>query len=191
MQTHTAKFLPLSITKAADPKYDAQFVLSASSEDRVGDTIAVEAYEGAIGKLKSLIALWQHDTDRPIGAWDNLRIEGKKLVADLRLAGTALARMVKELLDSDVPLGASIGFRGKAEPRANGRGYHFKEIELLETSIVSVPAHPAARRIAKNFNIDLDSLSVGDPANSGPSKAVILKAKAAILTANRTIRSKP
>lgn len=116
MQT---KHLPIEITKAASSEYDARFVLSASAPDRVGDTIAPKAYDTAIKQVgEKLIALYQHDPDRPIGFWTNLKRDGETLVGDLKLAGTNLGKMVKELLASGVPLGASIGFRGKGEPRS-------------------------------------------------------------------------
>jgi phage head maturation protease len=102
--------------------------------------------------------------------------------------------MVRELLDADVPLGASIGFRGAGKLNDDG-GIHFKTIELLECSIVSVPAHPEAMRIAKAFHLEhlLPQASGSRRAASGhnPAQAdTIVRAKAAILSANRTLRKK-
>lgn len=181
------KSLDVVIEKAASSEYDARFIMSASTPDRVKDTIEPKAYEPNLGK--SLIALYQHDPDRPIGRWDNLRVEAGKLIGDLKVASTNLGLMIKQLIADGVPLGASIGFRGKGEPNKVG-GIHFKELELFECSVVSIPAHPRAMQIAKSFGVELQSSESGS--NSVESdhqpEAVVDRAKAAILSANKTIR---
>jgi HK97 family phage prohead protease len=178
------KSLPVTIEKATG-EYDARFVMSATSPDRVKDTIEASAYTPNLGKR--LIALYQHDPDRPIGYWDNLRVESGKLLGDLKVASTNLGLMVKQLIADDVPLGASIGFRGRGEANKAG-GVHFKDIELMECSVVSIPAHPKAMQIAKSFGVDLSN-GHAQNAESGKDHAAIIKiAKAAILRANRTIR---
>lgn len=185
MQT---KHLPVSIEKAASDEFDARFVMSATSPDRVKDTIDASAYTPNLGK--KLIALWQHDHDQPMGYWENLRVEAGKLIGDLKVASTNLGLMIKQLIADGVPLGASIGFRGKGEPNKVG-GIHFKEIELFECSVVSVPAHPRAMQIAKSFGIDLPAGEGDANAQMGATKQQsIQRAKAAILSAKRTIRSK-
>jgi HK97 family phage prohead protease len=146
------KHLPVSIEKSSDPAFDARFVMSASSPDRVKDTIDPAAYTPSLGK--KLIALWQHDRDQPFGYWHNLKVDAGKLVGDLKVAGTNLGMMIKQLIADGVPLGASIGFRGKGEDNKIG-GIHFKTIELLECSVVSVPAHPLAMQVAKSYGITL------------------------------------
>lgn len=183
---HT-KHLQVTVEKAASDEFDARFVMSATSPDRVKDTIEEDAY--AANLKRDLIALWQHDHNQPVGVWKNLRVEAGRLIGDLKVASTNLGLMIKQLIADGVPLGASIGFRGKGEPNKAG-GIHFKEIELLECSVVSVPAHPRALQIAKSFGMDATSLgaqpeegeSAQDPA------ATLAKAKSAILAANRTLR---
>ena len=183
MQT---KHLPILIEKAADPAFDARFVMSASSPDRVRDTIDPAAYKSL--RVEKLIALWQHNPDQPVGYWSNIKADGARLVGDLKLAGTNLAQMIKQLIADGVPLGASIGFRGKGEPNKDG-GIHFKEISLLETSIVSIPCHPSAMQIAKSFGLASVIESAPDAAQSGNSpNETIQRAKAATLAANRALR---
>lgn len=183
------KFLNVTIQKADNPDYDARFVMSATTPDRVQDTIDAAAYKPNLGR--KLIALWQHKSDQPFGYWHNLRVEGTKLIGDLKAAGTNLGQMIKQLIADGVPLGASIGFTGSGEPNKRG-GIHFKEIEILECSVVSVPAHPTAMQIAKSFGIELPSKAQdGTQGTSAHPDAdrVISEAKAAILRANRTLRS--
>ena len=167
MQT---KHLHVTVEKASSPEFDAKFVLSASSPDRMGDTIDPVAYKAVAAKIKKLVALWQHDSNQPVGFWTNLKADGERLVADLKLASTNLGNMIKQLLADEVPLAASIGFRGEGEPRKDARGnfvgMHFTKLDLLETSLVSVPAHPKAQQIAKQFGV---FLTPEQPSDAGSS----------------------
>jgi HK97 family phage prohead protease len=182
------KSIDVTIEKAASSAYDARFVMSATTPDRVNDTIDVKAYEPNLGK--SLICLWQHDTDKPCGRWDNIRVESGKLIGDLKVASTNLGMMIKRLIADGIPLGASIGFAGRGEKNKAG-GTHFKEISLHECSIVSVPAHPRAMQIAKNYGIELSKsldASVDSDTSSKDPEAIIKKSKSVILAANQTLR---
>jgi HK97 family phage prohead protease len=185
MQT---KHLPVTVEKA-DPAsgFDARFIMSAATPDRVKDTIDPAAYKSA-AKSDKVIALWQHDPDKPIGFWTDLKADGDRLVGYIKLASTNLAQMVKQLLADGVPLASSIGFRGKGELNDIG-GIHFKSIELMECSIVSVPAHPRAVQIAKQFNLSSVIEKQVDTARSGitPNETVA-RARQAILLANKELR---
>jgi len=166
------------------------WVISSSNYDRVNDRIMLPALKSQVGK--DVLCLWQHSPDQPIGRWTNLRMKGDKLVADLILAKTNLGLMIRELLAVQTPLGASIGFRGKAKQNDKG-GFDFNEISLMETSIVSVPCNEDAMAIAKSFGISPETLVsvTGDEepsASSGNSPDALIRAKAAILAANRAIR---
>lgn len=177
------KFYQAQIVKADSDEYDATFIMSSASPDRVNDTIDPEAYKPFIGQ--KLIALWQHNSEKPFGFWDNLRMKGDSLVGDLKSAGTIIGGMVRQLLDADVPLGASIGFRAEKWEHLDNGGIHFKEIELLECSVVSVPAHPLAVQLAKHLEDTKPSNGSGTTASGD----VIKRAKQTIIKANKTIRS--
>jgi HK97 family phage prohead protease len=177
------------IEKAASSDFDARFIMSAGTPDRVKDTIEPGAYDAAT-KIDKLIALFNHDADKPVGYWTNLKREADTLTGHIKFASTNLGRMLKQLIDDGVPMGASIGFRGKGVSNKAG-GIHFNEIELLETSIVSTPAHPRAMQIAKQFGIDLSAVEPDAPRVASDASAFTLdRAKAAVLAANRTIRNK-
>jgi HK97 family phage prohead protease len=135
----------LQLKKSPVAEFDARFILSAGSRDRVKDTIDPAAYAPNLGKR--LAALLGHGRTDVIGYWDKLKVEGDALIGDLKFVSTALGVMVKTWLDEGVPLFASIGFRGKGEPNDIG-GVHYTALDLLETSIVTVPAHPRAQRRA-------------------------------------------
>lgn len=178
----------LTIEKAAGNA--GTFVLTSPTPDRDLDTITETAIRSAAKKVKRLITLWQHKFDQPIGSWENLRMDGKRLLGDLKLSATNLGQMVRQLLDEDVPLAASIGFMGKGDWNDSG-GIDFTEIELLECSVVSVPSNPDAVRIAKCYGIEVAPVGasdaelrevVSDPSNA--SLEAIRNAKRAIARVN-------
>lgn len=187
------KHLDVEIVKADSSEFDAAFVMSAGSPDRVNDTIDPKAYAKAVTGDK-LIALWQHSADQPIGYWQNFKTVGDTLRGQLKIAGTNLGKMIKQLIADDVPLGASIGFKGRGEPNKKG-GIHFKEIELMECSVVSIPAHPRAMQVAKSFGLEefVQPQSEGEDYEGASARCIeetMRNAKAAILAANQTIRRK-
>lgn len=142
-----------AVISKAKGQGDATYVISSPSLDRDRDRILPEALEAVAKKGGQIIALWQHKSDQPIGFWNNLRMQGAKLLADLQLAGTNLALMVRDMLGEDVPLAASIGFMGRGTLNDQG-GIDYDAIELLETSIVSVPSNRDAQRIKAKYGID-------------------------------------
>jgi HK97 family phage prohead protease len=186
------KHLPVTVEKSESEAFDARFVMSAATPDRVKDTIEPSAYKSVVNNTRKLIALWQHDPDRPIGTWENLKAEGDRLTGYIKFASTSLAQMAKTLIADGVPLGASIGFRGSGEPNKTG-GIHFKSIELLECSVVSIPAHPRAMQIAKSFGVSLTpETSASSTAGSSDEErdAVLKRAVAARENALNSINSK-
>lgn len=181
---------PITIQKSDSADFDARFVMSAASLDRVRDTIEPKAYSKAATKVDRLIALFNHDYDKIVGYWGNLKAAGDTLTGYIRFFPKDWGAMTKEMLEFGIPLGASIGFQGRAEANKHG-GLHFHEIELLETSIVAVPAHPRAQQIAKSFGFDLPDISEIDPEEQPAritQQEIITNAKAAILRANKTMR---
>jgi HK97 family phage prohead protease len=186
------KHIAVTVEKAVNSEFDARFVMSAATPDRVKDTIDVKAYDSAT-KIDKLIALFNHDPNQVAGYWTGIKAAGDTLSGSIKFASTSLGQMLKTLIDEGVPMGASIGFRGKGEPNKQG-GIHFKEIELLETSIVSTPCHPRAMQIAKSFGIELpgesefeiDTEAAALPVESQTKR----KAVAALTIANATLSIK-
>lgn len=112
--------------------------------DRMGDVIEPGAFKGAKGPLPMLAF---HRPDDPVGVWaeisettKGLTVKGRLLIDDL-----PRAREVRALVQSGAVTGLSIGFMTKkAEARRDG-GRTIRAVELVEVSLVSVPAHPGAR----------------------------------------------
>lgn len=112
--------------------------------DRMGDEIMPGAFKGAKAPLP-LLAF--HRPDDPIGVWESisetpkgLAVSGRLLIEDL-----PRAREVRALVTSGAVTGLSIGFMTKSASARRGGGRTIKSVELVEISLVSVPAHPGAR----------------------------------------------
>lgn len=150
------KFITGEIQKATSTTHDGLFVLNEESEDRMGDIIEVAGWDLKNFK-KNPVALWMHDHDKPIGTWGNVRVEGKQLLGELKLATTNLARMAKQLIEDGVLKAVSVGFRPKEhEPIDEKEPYgawRIKAAELFEVSLVSVPAHQNALLLSKSLGL--------------------------------------
>jgi phage head maturation protease len=85
-----------------------------------------------------------------------------KLIGRLKLAAKGTSQRIDEiisLVEQGVLKAVSVGFRPiDREPMSDGRGLRYKRQELLETSVVSVPANPAALAVAKSMNISADTM---------------------------------
>ena len=114
------------------------------SPDRMGDVIEPGAFKGAKGPLPMLAF---HRPDDPVGVWSEvtetakgLTVKGRLLVDDL-----PRAREVRALVKSGAVTGLSIGFMTKSATARRGGGRTIRAVDLVEISLVSVPAHPGAR----------------------------------------------
>ena len=90
--------------------------------------------------------LFQHDPNQPIGAWTEIREDGRGLFVRGRLTpGVAKSREVLELMRGGALDGLSIGFRtvrARNEPSGVRR---ILEADLWEISVVTFPMLPGAR----------------------------------------------
>lgn len=138
-----------------------RFVLSTADVDRMGDI--VEQDWDLEDFRKNPIALYQHDSDLPIGTWDNVQVTGGKLIGELKLAepGTSpLIDSVRSLVSQKILKAVSVGFSVKeAEPREKG-GFVLKQPVLHEASLVSVPANANALAIAKKFGVSVREMKM-------------------------------
>ena len=142
------------------------FVLSDATVDRYGDIIEPGGWDLKAFK-KNPIALFGHSHDFPIGKWSNLRIEGGKLIGKLNLAARGTSARIDELIglvEQGVLRAVSVGFVPKsAEPIDPKKPYgaqRFLEQELLETSLVSVPANPSALALARSMGLSEETMSL-------------------------------
>jgi HK97 family phage prohead protease len=150
----------------ADP---LRFVMSDATVDRYGDVVEPAGWK--LGNFKkNPVALFGHDSAFPIGNWKNVRVENSALVGDLEMLPEGKSARVDEIrafVEAGMLRAVSVGFRGiKAEPIANG-GLRYTESELVECSVVAIPANPNAIQLAKHLNLSRDAqqLIFGESAN--------------------------
>jgi HK97 family phage prohead protease len=143
----------------AEASAGMEFVLSDETPDRMDDIIMSDGWELSNFK-NNPIALFNHKSDFPIGKWKGLRVENKQLRGELELAPAGTSDRIDEirrLIEAGILRAVSVGFRpleSKAIDQKNPfSGYQFNKQELVETSLVSVPANPNALAIAKQLRI--------------------------------------
>jgi HK97 family phage prohead protease len=140
------------------------FVLSDATPDRMGDIISADGWD-LKNFSKNPVALFNHNANFPIGKWINLRVEKGELRGELKLAPAGTSDRIDEirrLVDADILRAVSVGFLPrKSEPiTKNGDGFRFLETELVETSLVSIPANPNALAVAKSLHISRDTVAL-------------------------------
>jgi HK97 family phage prohead protease len=166
------KEMPVSVTALA-PRV-LRFIGSDESVDRVGDVVSVDGWN-VKGYLNNPVVLFNHDYSKPVGKAQAVRINkrDKRLEFDVYFPTT-------EELSSDPKMpsehalfidtvynmykggylsAVSVGFKGeKAEPIPGSFGMKFLEQELLELSLVAVPANANALATAKSYGIHTELL---------------------------------
>jgi HK97 family phage major capsid protein/HK97 family phage prohead protease len=150
----------------ADNGGGLEFVLSDATVDRYGDVVDPKGWDLS-WFVKNPIALFGHNAGFPIGTWSNVRVEGGKLLAMLNLAARGTSARIDELIglvEQGVLRAVSVGFiplkSAPMDPDKPYNGTRFLEQELLETSLVSVPANPAALAVAKSLNVSDEILNL-------------------------------
>lgn len=116
--------------------------------DRVGDQIVRGAFakslaEHAAAGTKPAL-LWAHNPAEPVGIILEIREDDAGLFLKGQLADTTRGREARELMRLGA-LAMSIGYRTRAADKRPGGGRTLKEIDVVECSLVSIPANPSAR----------------------------------------------
>ena len=147
----------------ASPTQGFEFILSDATPDRMGDVIVADGWQ-LKNFLNNPIALFNHRSDFPIGKWKNLRVVDGALRGHLQMAPAGTSERIDEirkLIEADILRAVSVGFRPiESEPRKTGGGERFIKSELVETSLVAVPANPNALAVAKSLNISRDTVDL-------------------------------
>jgi HK97 family phage prohead protease len=140
------------------------YVMSDETVDRVGDVIKADGWQ--LGNfLKNPIALFGHDHKFIVGHWTDVKVQGKKLVGKLNLLPKGISERLDEIraaVEAGVLRAVSVGFGidpDEVEPRREG-GFIYKATELLECSLVSVPANPNALQVAKSLELSDEAKAI-------------------------------
>jgi HK97 family phage prohead protease len=149
--------------KAVEESRAFDFVISSSAVDRYGDTVNVDGWK-LTNFRKNPVVLWMHDnTLLPVAKASNIRVEDGKLKARAEFTPAGVARFndtVFELLKTGFLSATSVGFLplkyNFVDDPQRRFGIDFLEQELLEFSIVTVPA--LAEAMIEGRDIDAGTL---------------------------------
>jgi HK97 family phage prohead protease len=134
-----------------------RFVLSDSTVDRMGDSISAAGWE-LDAYRRNPVVLWAHDANQPpIGKMTSVFISGDRLIGDVQFASPEtyeFADQIYRLITAGFIKAGSVGFipidYKFSDKRAGG--IDFKSQELLEFSIVPVPANANALIEARGYS---------------------------------------
>jgi len=151
------KTIETKVEKAKSGKgYD--FVLSDASVDRYGDIIKTDGWV-LENFQKNPIALFNHSAMLPIGSWSGIEVKDQALRGTLQLAADGTSDRIDEikaLVEAGILRSVSVGFTPiayKSYQSEDTYGYIYEKQELIECSLVSIPANPNAVMLAKKLNI--------------------------------------
>lgn len=147
------------------------FVISDGSLDRHGTRINPKGWDLAAFK-RNPIALFGHSGGFPIGQWENVRVEGEKLLGRLVLAAKGTSARIDELaslVEQGILRAVSVGFSVLEYGTPGKSQFDYEKQELLEVSLVSVPSNTNALAAARGLNISSETLSLafGEHAEAG------------------------
>jgi HK97 family phage prohead protease len=145
------------------------FVFSDESIDRYGDIIQARGWVLANFNANP-VALFGHDAgsvENVIGRARNVRVNGTQLVGDIEFMTAEVnpnAEAVFRMLQGGFLKTVSVGFAPleweQAKDKTRPGGIDFKRQELLEISVVPIPANPNALVQAKAAGIDVERLGL-------------------------------
>ncbi len=143
-----------------------EYVLSYESVDRMGDVISASGWDLSNFKPdRNPIALFNHNANAIIGRWERVRVEGKRLLGRLVFAAAGTSQLVDDVrrtMGSETAARVSVGFRSlEKQPLTKDADPHFGPFrylksELVECSLVAVPANPNALQISRSFALPVD-----------------------------------
>jgi HK97 family phage prohead protease/HK97 family phage major capsid protein len=147
-----------------DKSEGMDFILSDATPDRFDDVVVAEGWQLANFK-KNPIALFNHDASFVIGKWDNLHVEKAALRGRLKMAPAGTSARIDELrklVEAGILKAVSVGFRPiEHKPRGSpSTGSMYTKSELVETSLVAIPANPNALAIAKGMKVSAATLNM-------------------------------
>jgi HK97 family phage prohead protease len=142
------------------------FVLSDATVDRYGDIIEPTGWQ-LDNFRRNPVALFGHQASFPIGTWSNVRVDKGQLLGDLEPAEPGTSPRVDEIISlvrQDVLRATSVGFLGlehePIDPKQPYDAWRYTKSELVECSVVSIPANPNSLAVARELGISRETQSL-------------------------------
>src|SRR3989304_10622453 len=117
--------------------------------DSLGDVIQAGAFAESLAEHRangtSPAMFWAHQSAEPIGKWLSLAEDRRGLAVEGKLSPTRRGNEAHALMKDDA-LGLSIGYRVRTGGESFARSNRIlKAVDLVEISVVALPANLAAR----------------------------------------------
>lgn len=157
-----------------------RFTISTDTVDRYGDVISVDGWD-LVNYRRNPVVLWAHDARLlPIARASDVRIEDGALKATAEFAPAAanpMAESVLQLIRGRFLNATSVGFMPRkwrfSEDDGRTFGIDFEEQELLEFSVVPVPANPDALIDARGISTGALACWARDVFGAGPDDVFV------------------
>jgi HK97 family phage prohead protease len=127
----------------------ASFVMTSDALDRQGEVVEMDGWEfGNFMRNPVILDTHRYESIEDIvgRAVGEPRREGSGWVVDIEFAPTERGKTAKELVDRGMLNAVSVGFRSMQRRKVGSAVHHVKK-ELLEVSLVAIPANPTALRV--------------------------------------------
>jgi len=163
----------LTVKAVGEDKRVITGVATTPTPDRVGDII-----EPLGVKFKNpMPLLWQHRSDQPVGTVKFSKPTPEGINFEARLPNIEVAGPLKDRVDTaweeikaGLVRGVSIGFRALEQSFMDDGGIRFIESEVLELSLVTIPANADATiQTIKSFDTEPVLAATGNDAEIGIS----------------------
>jgi HK97 family phage prohead protease len=162
-------------TKAAEKapgSRSVRFIASDESVDRYGDIIRVAGWDVAAFRTNPVLLFGHKSSALPVGKVVDIVVDtkAKQLIADAEFMPEGMSDFADEVwraVDGGFLNASSVGFLPTQSPNPIWKnddeesgiltGYEFVAQELLELSVVPVPANPQALAVAKALSISAET----------------------------------
>jgi uncharacterized protein len=140
------------ISQAESGKATYTFNISSEAPDRMDDVVRQEGIQTAAFRQNPVV-LWSHDARQPIGKALGLQIVHSRMQSTMHFnPASPVARSIESAVRGGFIKAASIGFRPLEWTPKNDGGIIFHKTELLEYSLVAIPAQQEALLVGMTEN---------------------------------------
>jgi HK97 family phage major capsid protein len=190
------RFMSVGVEAGANDVLRATLCSETPVECEFGDEIlvhtpeAVDLSRAAMG----LPLLIDHDPDRQLGRVENIRLEGRKLVGDIRLTERADMMGIVADVRSGIRPDISIGyFIHDAQPDQAGTAYRVTKWTLYEVSSVALPADHTVgigRSLHSRKVFPMNAITTGAPASDEKNQSPAVRAERERINNIRTLATR-
>jgi HK97 family phage prohead protease len=171
----------ISGTEVSDGERHMRFIASDESVDRYGDIIRANGWQLDNFRKNPVLLFGHQSRALPVGQVDPIQVVGTQLIADCQFLDEGSTQMADEVwacVDAGALRAVSVGFAPTGpinqliDQNGSWTGFEFTSQELLELSVVPVPANPQALAIAKSLGLSEATQRLLFPADERASARV-------------------